>query len=1175
MALSGRQLQDIRTFRQLVGYLRDELGWPIEEENFDDLTYEYEPEEIGLDPKQAAKVKYIKQLRPLTNSQPFGIFFVFFEPKRLPVTVIRRILRGLVVKKRADASAADRAAWDMNDLLFLSAYGDDEHRTISFAHFSEDPHHPGDLAALRVLHWEDRDTVLHVNDVHQALKNKLAWPEDPQAVEKWRETWAAAFTLRHREVITTAKQLASRLATLARDIRDQAKSVLAVENKREGREGPLTRQHRAFQNSLLKDLSEDDFADMYAQTVAYGLLSARVSRPAGLTADTIADMIPVTNPFLKELMETFLSAGGRKKDGVPALDFDELGVNEVVGMLRDANMEAVLHDFDDRNPEEDPVIHFYEDFLSEYDRRRRVERGVFYTPKPVVSFIVRSVHQVLQQDFGLEDGLADTATWGDMRRKFPGMKLPRHASPKEPFVQILDPATGTGTFLVEAIDLIHQTMISKWKQEGKREKEIDTLWNRYVPKHLLPRLYGFELMMAPYAVAHMKIGLKLQATGYRFQSDERARIYLTNALEEPIDPGDYLRTLAPALAHETQQANATKRDVPVTVVIGNPPYSGHSANDSEWAARLLRGGVEPSANYFEMDGKPLGERNPKWLNDDYVKFMRYAHWRIQLAEAGVWSFITNHGYLDNPTFRGMRQGLLHSFTNIKVVDLHGNTKKRETAPDGSPDNNVFDIQQGVAVAVFSKEPDTEQCKVQHGDVSGLRAAKYKHLLANTAAGIAKVGLQPQQPFYLFCPENRDLWCEYGVWPSLHAMLAINSVGMVTARDSLTIHWERQQVWQTVQDFAAMEREVARQRFQLGKDVQDWTVELAQKDVRASGPSEKHLAPVLYRPFDTRCTYYTGTSRGFICRPRPGVTRHMLAGDNLGLYTCRQIVSESWRHILPTVNLTDDCYVSNKSRERGYLFPLYRALDADDMEAQGRAKDGRPVFVPNLDREVVERFGSLLGLKWQGVGRGDLQASFAAEDLFYYLYGVLHSPTYRSRYKEFLTRDFARVPLPGALPLFRELGALGERLVTLHLLDGYGEDRCGHQAEMLALLDHAPADYPFVGDDRAVKKVGERSKALAEVVDGVGQVTINSTSYFDRVPEEVWNFHIGGYQVCHKWLADRKKAGRSLSDGDIAHYQKIVVALRETLRLMGEIDAIIEAHGGWPGAFHTGEAQTKK
>jgi hypothetical protein len=438
-------LRSIKTFPSLVRYLRDELDWPIESEDFDELTFEYEPEELGLDAKTAVNVKEIKQLRPLVANQPWGIFFINFEPKRLPVVVLRRILRALVLKKRQSASKPQQATWNLHDLLFISSYGESDHRDITFAHFAEEDG-TGDLPTLRVLGWDDEDSVLHLADADQKLREKLHWPGDPKSLEDWRSQWSSAFTLRPREVIGTSKALAKRMAELATSIRKRVNRVLAIESET----GPLRKLMAAFREALIHDLKEDDFAEMYAQTITYGLLSERISPRAKFFANNEHDELRITNPFLRDMLSTFLTVGGRKGK----IDFDELGINDVVQALRDADMEAVLRDFGDRSPQEDPVIYFYELFLKEYDPVKRIKRGVFFTPRPVVSFIVRSVDEILRKEFGLEDGLADTATWGQMAKRHKDLKIPEGVKPDEPFVRILDPACGTGTFLVEVVDVI-------------------------------------------------------------------------------------------------------------------------------------------------------------------------------------------------------------------------------------------------------------------------------------------------------------------------------------------------------------------------------------------------------------------------------------------------------------------------------------------------------------------------------------------------------------------------------------------------------------------------------------------------------------------------------------------------------------------------------------------------
>jgi predicted helicase len=499
------------------------------------------------------------------------------------------------------------------------------------------------------------------------------------------------------------------LAKLARDIRDLIKTALDIETEA----GPLTKLMKAFQEALVHDLDADGFADMYAQTIAYGLLSARIADPEKKTADDFAGHMR-TNPFLRELMETFLKVGGRRgKAGGPGIDFDELGVSEIVELLDDANMEAVVRDFGDRNPQEDPVIHFYELFLKEYDAKKRIQRGVFYTPRPVVSYIVRSVDELLRTEFGLSDGLADTSTWGEMAGQDADLEIPDGVDPCQTFVQILDPAAGTGTFLVEVIDLIHRRLTEKWRAQGHNEKKIEVLWNDYVPKQLLPRLHGYELLMAPYAIAHLKIGLKLYETGYHFGSDARARIYLTNALEPAHDFSGTFEFAIPALAHEAQAVNKVKRKQRFTVVIGNPPYSKSSANRGPAAEKLV-------ADY---KAAVRSERNLQPLSDDYLKFMGFSRHLVLRSGAGVHGMITNRGYLVGLIHRGVRQTILQEFATIRLCDLHGDSNVGETPPAGLRNENVFDIQQGVAVALFAKVPKAGP-RVSFSELWGTRDEKY-------------------------------------------------------------------------------------------------------------------------------------------------------------------------------------------------------------------------------------------------------------------------------------------------------------------------------------------------------------------------------------------------------------------------------------------------------------------
>ena len=995
-------LAAIKRFDQLIAYLRDEMYWPIDSDDFEELTFEYTPDELGIDIHNAAKIQSIKRLRPLTTNQPWGVFFVKFEPKRLPVVALRSILGRVALKKRASANSAERQAWAAEDLLFVSNYGDGETRQISFAHFAA-PAESRDLPTLKVLGWDDRDTELHLDHVAHELTKRLAWPEDEDDADAWREQWRAAFTLRHREVITTAQELSIRLAALARAIRDRIRAALEIETEK----GRITQLMETFRKGLIHELDADGFADMVAQTIAYGLLSARIADPQQETAVDLASHMR-TNPLLRDLMTAFLQVGGVRSE--TEIDFDELSVSEVVELLDSANMEAVVRDFGDRNPREDPVIHFYENFLTEYDKQKKVERGVFYTPRPVVSYIVRSVDALLRSEFGLEDGLADTTTWGEMAQQNKKLTIPEGVSPDQDFVQILDPATGTGTFLVEIIDLIHRTLKDKWHAQGHSAKQVESLWNEYVPRHLLSRMHGYELLMAPYAIAHLKIGLKLYETGYHFSSDERARVYLTNALEHTATLQGLLDFAIPALAHEAKAVNKVKGEQRFTVLVGNPPYSGHSANKGDWIRDLLRGNnhglfVE---NYFEVGGGPLNERNPKWLNDDYVKFIRLAHWEIERTGLGLIGFITNHSYLDNPTFRGMRESLAATFPAVYLLDLHGNFKKKEHAPDGGRDANVFDIQQGVAIGLFMKPVQTVLPRCSHADLWGEREAaggggKYGWLESNDVLSTTWNALSPKPPLRLFVQRNEVLQEEYETGWRLTDILPVNSVGIVTARDKLAIQWTMKDMERVVEDFVAREPEDARSFYKLGKDARDWKVQLAQEDVLEG---DGLVCPVLYRPFDRRFTYYTGNSRGFICRPRPEVMRHMLAGENIGLSTTRSTeIAEGWEHVFVSKDITQHHTVSLK--EVNYLFPLYKLPPEALVNVVNRE--------PNLDPKFTQAFKSNIGLDFITDGIGDLAVTFGPEDIFHYLYAVLQSPEYRRRYADFLKSDFPAYRYPATTP----------------------------------------------------------------------------------------------------------------------------------------------------------------
>ncbi|MBG9389005.1 type ISP restriction/modification enzyme [Caenimonas aquaedulcis] len=1159
------RLRSATSITSLVRYLHDELNWPVDLEAIDDAFYDYEPEELGIKPEHQVAIKTIKQLRPLTSGQPWGIFFVEFDKQRLPMVVLRRVLQGLSLRNREKDKGRQR--WHAQDLLFISSFGPANDREIALAHFTDESDR-GDLPTLRVLGWDGADTNLALAGVANTMRDHLRWPPDgdtPQGQQRWRQRWSSAFRLRYREAVTTAKDLALALAYLARAIRTRANEVLAVE----GPSGPLTALYQAFKANLMADLTHDRFADMYAQTITYGLFAARVSRSSGgLVADDAALMIPSTNPFLQDLLQDFLAASGRSRMKGRArgtgIDFDELGVNAVVEQLRQAPMDAVLVSFNNARPGDDPVIHFYEDFLTAYDNAMRVERGVFYTPKPVVQFIVRSVHEVLQNEFGIEDGLASTITWGEMLRRKPGLELPAGTLAESAFVQILDPAVGTATFLVEFIDLIHRHMLVKWQKAGQSKAQQLELWNTYVRDHLLTRMHGFELMMAPYAIAHMKLGLKLADTGYRFpEGGPRVRVFLTNSLQPATDVQPQFELMAPMLAHEARAANAVKQHLATTVVIGNPPYSGHSVNNN--VAEAVEAVHDYRRGYPDLQ-KP---GQAKWLQNDYVKFIRFAEQRVVQARAGVLGFITDHSYLDNPTFKGMRRHLMDTFGAIWVVDLHGNSKKKEKAEDGSKDENVFDITQGAAVALYARCSGLASA-VRSLDVLGMRSSKYERLATMSLHGEKPETLEPNAPFWLFKPQAQVGRAEYEAGWGLPTIFSPNgdpAPGIVTTHDEFAISWDAKNARQKVEALLATRSEdEARQLFQLCTQSQ-WSYDRAKREL-ATGAWKRRIVPVLYRPFDDRVTIYDSN---VAVHRRERATAHFLAGPNVGISVPRATeIPGIYQHVFCSTKITQHHTVSLK--EVNYIFPLWlyhpdgdrRDLHETDLVS------ALPNRSPNLDVRFIRSLRDAMGLTdfdWHAEKQG---AALNAEKVFQYLYAVLHSPSYRQRYGQFLKGDFPRIPIPASRTAFDDLSRLGKQLLEWHSLT--------HPVALAITRNEQPrgTDLPsFFGNARALDQVGEKSRGLADIratKDGpVGKVRISTTSGFDGVLESVWQHSVGGYQVLHKWLDDRRKASRSLSDEDIAHWRRIYASLQATQGLMDQVDAVVERHGGWPKGAGEGGA----
>ncbi|MHB8411415.1 MAG: type ISP restriction/modification enzyme [Candidatus Acidiferrales bacterium] len=897
-----------------------------------------------------------------------------------------------------------------------------------------------------------------------------------------------------------SRELARRMAQLAHFIRD----AILIAHEREDATGILHQQMDAFREALIPDLDSVDFADMYAQTIAYGLFAARcqpVTTGEKFTREHAAYLIPKTNPFLRKLFSV-IAGPDLPEQILPYVD-------DLVALLRDTDIGAIMADFGKRTAKEDPVVHFYEDFLQAYDPKLRELRGVYYTPEPVVSYIVRSIDHILKTEFAKPMGLADKD------------------------VLILDPACGTGTFLYYVIRHIYDTLCAHG-QKGQ--------WNSYVSENLLKRIFGFELLMAPYAVAHLKLGLQLQELGYKFESDERLGVYLTNTLEEAAKKSEII--FAQWIADEANTASEIKRDKPIMVVLGNPPYSVISANQGSWIAELLEA-YKTTVRTEEVQIQSL--------SDDYVKFFRFAHWRIERTGHGIIGMISNNGYLDGPLFRDMRKAFLASFHASWFLNLHGDSRKLAEAAGGTVDQNVFDIQQGVAISLLVRtNAEFSPAKVSYSDLYGRREEKYSFLQEHSLQNTDWTSLSPQSRYYRFVPSagtSVEDWDRalpisevFKSGSRKGRLLPFYGAGFTTRHDAFAVGFTEKELLSHISEFlnpSANEAEL-RERFSLCTSAH-WSFKKSRNELTIATAKE-HLVRFLYRPFDWRFTSYTPLVLGEM---RRGVMQHLLK-QNVALVTTRRVTGRPFDNFLVSRQPVE--YKACSHDRNTQVFPLYlygQAGEADgkqssllheiDEPSRRRRANLNPVFLRQVEKQ--------LNLRFTADGNGDLTQTFGPDDLLHYMYALFYCPGYRARYADLLQIDFPRVPLTTNNKLFASLIKKGTELVSLHLMES-------------PKLANFITKYEQPGDHTVEKVRYAEPNPKAGIKSG--RVYINDAQYFDGVPKEVWEFQIGGYQVCEKWLKDRK--GRKLTSDDIDHYQKIVVALAETIRLMREIDEIIP---GWP------------
>ena len=871
----------------------------------------------------------------------------------------------------------------------------------------------------------------------------------------------------------TAKTLAVELAKRTKFLKDE----IVSEELKLGTKS-IHGFYDAFKEFLIAGINESEFADLYSQTITYGLFAARLRAEKDFNRKLAYSYIPKSIGILRDVFK-FISL-----EDLPQQM--EVIIDDIAEVLNVADAKKILDQYYHEGKGSDPVLHFYETFLSVYDPTTREKRGVYYTPEPVVSFIVRSLHQILKDKFNISDGLASKN------------------------VTLLDPAGGTLSFLAKAIETAVEEFESKY---GKGAVKT------FIKDQILQNYYSFELMMAPYAIGHMKMSFLLEELGYRMEDDERVKYYLTNTLEmKELDESKFPGMSS--LSTESHEAGKVKKQVPILVVLGNPPYSGHSSNTGEWISETIK-------EYYKVDGKPLGEKNPKWLQDDYVKFIRFSQWKIDEAGEGVLGFITNHSYLDNPTFRGMRQSLMNSFDEFYILDLHGNSLKKEKAPDGSKDENVFDIQQGVAIAFFIKFKNRKKKQVNHQEIFGLRETKYNWLNKHSIKNVKWEKIAPHPEFYLFIPTDDKRANQYYSFKKITEIFPVNSVGIVTARDNFVIDFDRKKLERRIEDFrnAKIEDEMIKQTYNLSEN-QSWKIKVQREKLRKDLDWKNSIIKILYRPFDERWILYHDE---MIERSRKDVMQHLIQ-DNIGLiFHKREELQIPYSHFMVTDKIVEHGCLSSKTT--CYLAPLYLNIKSNQKKKIAFAQivlfepevkyDAR---VPNINSELFEEL------------KNNYNKDVTPKEIFYYIYAILYSNTYRTKYAEFLKIDFPRVPFTKDYKLFIQLGKLGKQLADLHLLKPKD-------------LDKTISKFQGKGNNKVEKPRFDSAQR------GNGKVWINKEQYFDGIKEEVWQYQIGGYQVCEKWLKDRKE--RTLTLDEIKTYCKIVTALSKTIELQKEIDKYFE------------------
>lgn len=858
----------------------------------------------------------------------------------------------------------------------------------------------------------------------------------------------------------------------------------------------LLDQFKAFDELLVKDIRANEFSDIYVQTIAYGLFTAYIysNKENKFSRLSAAETIPKSSPFLRNLFQ-HLAGFNINKDIKFAVDNLANAFNYV-----DNNL---LSSFARTNGNDDIVMYFYEEFLQAYDKEKKQIRGIYYTPKPIVDFMIKTVDDILISEFEITKGIASDE------------KIECRDNQLQHRVQILDPATGTGTFLVQLIKYIHRSRFTS-KQR---------MWQSFATEEVLPRLNGFELLMAPYAIAHLKLSEALDETGAQLQDGQRFKVYLSNALED-VSKDIKKNEFANWLSKEAEEAKEVKENKPMMIVMGNPPYYGNSINRGKWILNLIE-------KYKYINGQHFGEKK-HWLGNDYIKFIRLAESYIVNNDEGIVAYITSNSFLTSPTARGMRWNLMQSFDKIIIINLHGNNNIGEKAPDGLENENVFDIKEGVCISLMIKSKKNHKNKVHYIDLWGTKEEKHRALQNLNYNDLLQNQINPVEPYFFFSPLELNYNSVYHEGFTLHECFNKVGGGVVTSAEKLNISFTEISAKEKIKDIIEMSEKEWRPKYGKSKDADSWRYTSAKSDAQSS----QNLKPtkLLFKPFDERYTTYTGTTEGLYARPSLEISQHLLNSDNIALLFFRPSATQNKDfhfNVLVSSTIVDQSSAGSKSKGAGStkVAPLF----VYDTSINQQTIDNAPKRV-NFNSDFLDKFQSGLSLQYSDVGG---QEKFTPIDIFDYIYATLYSPSYRALFSDFLKSDYPKVPYPKDDKAFLKLVEYGRELRLLHLL----------QHPSLDDLD----DYSFPeGSNIIQRKQTNGSPGYTPTDDHKGRVWINDTQYFGNIPMNAWNFSMGGYRPAQKWLKDRY--GLKLDQCDIEHYMKVIKAISLTDEIMGHLES---------------------